>query len=220
MNVLIISAHPDDEYLGVGGTLIKHLDAGDRVTAVILCEGVTVREHTAMAHQHDCARQAADLIGLRDLRRLDFPDQRLDTMSQVELNAVFEGLIRELQPEIIYTHFWGDINRDHQLMAESLLVAARPKPGCPVRRILMFETPSATEWSPGRPQSAFTPNWFVDINAQLERKLAALACYDTEMLEFPHPRSLVALEHRARHWGSLVGLPAAEPFVLVRQLEP
>lgn len=218
MNVLIVSAHPDDEYLGIGGTLIKHLDAGDRVTVALVCEGVTVRQHTSHLHQEDSAERAARVVGLHDLRRLGFPDQRLDTYSQIELNTAFEALIAEVAPAVIYTHFWGDANRDHQIIADAMLVAARPKPGCVVRRILVFETPSSTEWSPAGLRPAFAPTCFVDISVQLERKLAALACYDTEMQPFPHPRSLEAVAYRARHWGSTVGVLAAEPCMLVREL--
>lgn len=219
MRVLVVSAHPDDEYLGVGGTIIRHLDAGDAVTVVLVCEGVTVRVHTAVTYQENCSSRAAHLIGLNDLRMLTYADQRLDMISQVDLNGEFEGLVADVCPDIVYTHFWGDANRDHQMIAESMLVALRPKPCSEVKRLLMFETPSSTEWAPTRPQSTFQPNWFVDISAQLDRKLAALACYDTEMMPYPHPRSLRALEYRARYWGSQVGVEAAEPFMLVRALE-
>jgi LmbE family N-acetylglucosaminyl deacetylase len=101
---------------------------------------------------------------------------------------------------------------------EAALTAARPYAAPFVERILCFETPSSTEWSGPHVERAFLPNVFVDIGPHLERKLHAMAAYATELRDAPHPRSLEALRTRAGYWGSLVGLAAAEPFVLVREV--
>ena len=121
------------------------------------------------------------------------------------------------QPEYVYVHHAGDVNVDHRRLHEAV-AACRPTPGHVVKRILSFEVPSSTEWQPPTSAPFFQPNWFVDISDQWERKRAALATYSSEMRDWPHARSLEAVEHLARWRGAQVGVKAAEAFCLLRQL--
>ena len=216
MRVLSVAAHPDDEVLGAGATLARHAADGDEVHILVICEGITMRyDDVRRGEVLAQARRVADIIGAADIRHAGLPDQGLDTLSLVEVIAPIEAAVDDLRPDVVYTHFAGDVNRDHQLIAEAVTVACRPYAAPSVAQLLMFETPSATEWSHGLgPQ--FVPNLFVDVTAHLERKIEAFAVYEAEVREWPHPRSLVALRDRARHWGSIANLEAAEPFVLVR----
>jgi LmbE family N-acetylglucosaminyl deacetylase len=148
----------------------------------------------------------------------DLPDQRLDTLSLTDIVREIDGVLAGLDPEIVYTHFGGDINRDHRILTEAVLVATRPYSAPSVREILMFETPSSTEWGSETLIPTFNPTVFVDVGPTLERKIEAFLHYTKEVRDFPHPRSAEALRDRARYWGSLVNRPAAEPFALVRSL--
>jgi len=217
VRVLVIAAHPDDELLGVGGTVAMHARKGDEVVLAVMCEGVSVRyspeRHEEVRLQ---ARKAAEILGAADLHLGDLPDQRLDTLAVSEVAAPVEDLVRKHSPDCIYTHFAGDINRDHRVLAEAVLIAARPYSAPSVREILMFETPSSTEWSSPQLAAPFQPNCYVDISPVLETKLAAFASYKAEIREYPHPRSFRALQERARYWGSLMNRPAAEAFVVSR----
>ena len=211
--VLVVGAHPDDETLGPGGTLARHVREGDAVHALLLCEGLSLRYPEAredfLAAE---ARNAARALGLSSLTIHGFPDQRLDTLSLVEIAAPIEKRVRELEPTIVYTHWRGDINRDHVITQEATLIAAR----CKVRSIhsiYAFETPSETEW--GVPYD-FCPNHFVEVSRDLEAKLAAMACYRSQSPAAGHPRSVDHLRTRARYWGECMLMPAAEPFVLLR----
>ena len=129
-----------------------------------------------------------------------------------------ENLIAQFEPDTVYTHFGGDVNRDHRILAEAVLVAVRPYAAPCVRDVLMFETPSSTEWGSAELLPVFQPTVFEDISGTLEKKVAAFQCYTAELREYPHPRSPEALRERARYWGSLVNMRAAEPFVVVRSL--
>jgi len=219
LRIQVIAAHPDDEILGVGGTIAKHAARGDCVQLVILCEGVTMRylpeRHSEVRQQ---SQEAARILGVQDLVIRDLPDQRLDTMALSRVAGEVEALVQSFRPETIYTQFGGDINRDHRTLAEAVLVAARPYSAPFVREILMYETPSSTEWGAPQLTPTFQPNVFVDISNTLETKLNAFACYTAEICLEPHPRSLAALRDRARYWGSLVNCTAAEPFTSVRSL--
>jgi LmbE family N-acetylglucosaminyl deacetylase len=128
-----------------------------------------------------------------------------------------EDLIDAFNPDVIFTHHESDLNVDHQVTFRAVLTATRPIEGHPVRDLYAFEIASSTEWS-FHQRAAFHPNVFFDISSTLEQKKRAMAHYESELREFPHPRSLHALEVIARRWGSVVGCQAAEAFQLVRSI--
>jgi len=164
------------------------------------------------------ARRAAAELGVADYVHLDLPDMRLDTVGHVEINAVVEGQIADFAPQVVYT-VQPDVNRDHRALFDSVAVATRPTPDQVVRRLLTYAPTSSTEWTPA-PLDWFVPNWLVDISSTLERKVAAFAHYETERREYPHPRSERAIRAAAEFHGASRGCEYAEPFVLVRGLEP
>ena len=212
--VLIISAHPDDEVLGCGGTAALHARNGDDVTAVIACEGESLRYGAGGVSQSEHTRLAAKTLGMNETRVIGFPDQRLDTITLTELIAPIERIVNEVQPNIVYCQHGGDINRDHQLLFQAMLVATRPLEKH-IQAILAFDTASSTEWAFPR---TFVPDTWVDISATLELKLAAMAHYESEVRPYPHPRSLEALRNKAHAWGNQCCLDAAEVFMTIRRV--
>jgi LmbE family N-acetylglucosaminyl deacetylase len=220
MRVLTVAAHPDDETLGAGGTMAWHAARGDTVWACILTDGVTSR-HDQVDLQAECARRACDALGVDRLVLVGLPDQRLDTLSLLDVITPIEQCIAELEPDVVLTHFPGDVNEDHRLVARATIVATRPVPGSPVSRVCSFEIPSSTDWAPPVPGSVFAPNLYVDIDETLDTKLVAMKAYaDTHVSEvrpFPHPRSPEALTAYARRHGAASGLHAAEPFMVLRE---
>jgi len=195
------------------GRAQRTVKAGDTVTTVIACEGESLRYGPAGVGQVQHMRRAADVLGVVDLRPLGFPDQRLDTLTLTEIIAPLERIVREVQPQIVYCQYGGDINRDHEILFKAVLVATRPTEAS-IEAVYAFDTASSTEW--GFPRR-FVPDTWVDISATLEQKLAAMACYESEVRPYPHPRSLDALRHRARAWGNQQCLDAAEVFLTVRR---
>jgi len=193
------------------------------VTVAILGSGISSRyaspdqvESEELTQLQDDARRAMEILGVTDLRLFDLPDNRFDSLDLLDIVKLIESLLDEIHPEILYTHFRGDLNVDHQLTARAVLTACRPLAGGFLRRLLAFEVPSATGW--GFPDQPFTPTVFNNIGATLELKLAAMAAYRSETRDFPHPRSTDALKARALSWGSQSGFSAAEPFMLIREL--
>src|SRR3990167_1441350 len=224
MRVLVVAAHPDDETLGCGATLAQLVEDRHECRVLILGEGLTSRlsqhvetiEHR-LIHLKTMTRMAMGILGLSCQRNLifkDLPDNRFDTVPLLNIVKIMEREIRLFQPEVIYTHSRADLNIDHQLTARSVLTATRPGTS-PVRDLYAFRIPSSSEWAF---PDEFQPNVFVDIHRTLERKIEALACYDTELRPFPHPRSPEALRHRAAVDGMTCGLPAAEAFQLIRSI--
>ena len=142
---------------------------------------------------------------------------KLDTVAHVDLNAIIEEHVRDLRPEIVYC-VHPDINRDHQCLFDSALVAARPLPGSPVRRLVTYAPLSSTEWDAGLSARPFAPNLFVDIEKTLDVKIAAMNEFATELRDYPHPRSIEGIRVFAAREGSAVGVRFAEPFCIVREL--
>lgn len=218
--VLVVAAHPDDEILGLGGTIARHVAEGDRVTTVIIADNGTARyEDDTISSVRQNAYEAAHRLGVEKVLFAGFADQKLDTLPILEITQWIEKVVKDIQPQIIYTHHRGDMNRDHQIVQEATLTAARPYSTPYVERILCYETPSSTEWAGSYPEKQFIPNLYVDITPYLEQKLYAMSAYATELGTFPHPRSLEALRIRAMHWGSAIAAGAAEPFFLVREIQ-
>jgi N-acetylglucosamine malate deacetylase 1 len=219
--VLVLAAHPDDEVLGMGGTIAVHVDRGDEVRVVVVTDGSTTQypgDAEVRARKEDEAVRAAGELGVTDYLHLDLPDMRLDTLPHVEVNAVVEQHVREFAAECVYTPH-PDVNRDHRALFASVAVATRPVPGQTVRRLYTYAPTSSTEWTPSG-LNWFVPNWFVDVTATIERKVAAFAHYETERRDYPHPRSERAIRAAAEFYGSSCGCEHAEPFVLVRGLDP
>lgn len=198
--VLAVVAHPDDELLGVGGTLLRHVAAGDSVGVYIVYGGPGYVDGQA-----EPARRIAEAAGW-----LVTIDDR-ERVAGVPCRSAVESVIATVKPEIVYTHFW-DLNDDHRLVADAVLVATRPY-ASRVRAVRQFHTPSSTEWA----GVAFKPTYYVDITTTATRKLELFTEYQSEVRSAPHPRALVSLWDRASTWGSEAGLHYAEAFVTVRE---
>jgi LmbE family N-acetylglucosaminyl deacetylase len=223
--ILVIAAHPDDEVLGCGGAIARFANESAAVHIAILGEGVTSRfaareqaDRPALDALHARSRQVAERLGAKSVSLFNLPDNRFDTLPLLEIVKIIEGLVDRLRPTTVFTQHGGDLNIDHVQTYRATLTAARPVPGCPVRRVLAYEVPSSTEWAFASFEPDFRPNVFVDISSTLDRKIAAMQAYESEARPFPHPRSPEALRAIAQRWGSVAGLPAAEAFTLIRDV--
>jgi LmbE family N-acetylglucosaminyl deacetylase len=146
--VVVIGAHPDDELLGAGGTLARHVLAGDAVHAVVVADGAGSRYPSELVSTLEKqARRAAEVIGFASVQFLSLPDQRLDTIPLIELTQRLEGVLDEIDPAIVYTHFPEDVNTDHGIVARCAWTACRPYNRPQIRKFAVFETPSSTEWA-------------------------------------------------------------------------
>ena len=211
--VLVIAAHPDDELLGIGGIVAKHVKQGDEVRSVIVCEGESLRYHKDVG-QAGASAKAAEILGVSEVYRLDYPDQKLDTFTLTELITPLEKISEEYHPNIIYCQSGSDANRDHKILFEAASIAFRPTSEW-VEDFYCFYTASSTEW--GFPRT-FIPDTWVDITEELEQKIAAFEAYESEVREYPHPRSSDALRHQSHFWGNQCCMDAAEVLMTIRRI--
>lgn len=212
--VLVTCAHPDDETLGLGGTLKNHIQNGDSIFLLCFSDGQFGRDVTpnGIKQREEQAKKACKTLGIKNYRFLRYADQKLDSVALTELTKNIEIIINKFKPTVFYTHFWGDVNQDHRRVFEASLIAARPRPKSTIDQFICYETPSSTEWGSER----FSPNLFVDISRNLSTKISAFKEYKNEIETYPHPRSIEAIKNRASYWGTTVGKKYAEAFIILR----
>ena len=223
--ILIIAAHPDDEVLGCGGTIKKAYLNGSTIHAMFIADGVSSREvnlrtnFKELRERKKNCRVAAKVLGIKKIEFLDLPDNQLDSVPLLKIIKNIEKKIKSFKPNTIFTHFENDLNIDHQIVSKATITACRPKGKKTFpKKIFFFEVPSSTEWQIKKKEALFNPNWFEDISGTLELKIRALEAYETEMREWPHARSIKAVEHLARWRGASIGREAAETFILERAI--
>jgi len=218
--VLVVAAHADDEALGCGGTIARHVAQGDVVHVVFMADGVGSRRGDLAAERHardDARDRALVALGVASSVSFGLADNQMDALPLLDVVQPLERVIASIDPQVVYTHHAGDLNIDHRITHQAVMTACRPIPGRALREILAFEVASSTEWSPaGLPP--FMPDVFIDITATWAAKLAALEAYAGELRPAPHARSLAAIEALATWRGHGVGLVKAEAFKLQRRI--
>ena len=219
MNILVIAPHADDEILGVGATMVKHKNNGDKIYICIATRGVkplfddkymdNLRKETLIAHK---------ILGVSKTYFLEFPAVMLEQVPRYEVNNKIFEVIEEVKPDIVYMPHFGDMQKDHQIVAEAAMVAVRPQYEHRIKEVYAYETLSETEWNNPHSANAFIPNAYSDISGYLDNKLEAMKCYESQLSDFPNPRSLDAIESLAKYRGSTINVNAAEAFMLIRSI--
>ncbi len=217
MKILVIAPHPDDEVLGCGGALAKHAKEKDEIFLCIATKAYAPDwSEEFLKNRPVEIKKAGKILGVKKTYFLDFQTVKLDTVSQKEVNERLSGCVEEVKPDIMYIPHKGDLHKDHRLIFEACLVAARPL-NHKIKKILSYETLSETGW--GQMIEFFVPNVYVDISDVFEKKIEAMKAYGSELRKYPHPRSLETIEILAKKRGSEAGMKLAEAFMLIREIQ-
>ncbi|OGW92353.1 MAG: hypothetical protein A3D28_02735 [Omnitrophica bacterium RIFCSPHIGHO2_02_FULL_63_14] len=219
MKVLVVSAHPDDETLGCGGTIVKHVRAGDEVYWLIATAPVGP---PWSAEQRTRERRVVEVIakayGMKRFFALDLPSAGLDQVPVSQLVEAVRGVVEQVNPQVVYTVSPADVHTDHQRVFEALGIVLKPFKNWAVRRVLAYECLSSTDAAPPVSSRVFVPTAYSDISASVEDKLAIMRLYESEVQPEPLPRSESAIRALARYRGATIGRQYAEAFMVIREL--
>lgn len=220
-NVIVISAHPDDEILGAGGTLLKHKENGDCIYWLIVTH---MAEEQGFSKEKIKERQkeikkVAENLGVKKTFLLNYPTMTLSSSSVIDMVPKISKIFLEIEPETIYCLNRSDAHSDHRVIFDAVMACTKSFRYPFIKQVLMYECISETEFAPNLPEKVFMPNYYVDISPYMKEKLAIMKIYKSELGEHPFPRSLRNIEALAVFRGASVGVEYAEAFQLVKYID-
>ncbi len=210
--ILVFAPHNDDEVLGVGGTMAKLSKSND----VFVCEVTSSKVPESLQRLRSEAQKAHSLLGVKETFFLDLPVVGIRGANQREVNKKFYDVVAAIKPHIVFIPHEGDLHTDHVETANAAMVALRPLTNPQLMAIFSYETLSETEWNTPNVKNIFAPNMWVDITHGIETKKNAMLCYESQLREYPHPRSIRAIFALAEYRGSTIGVDYAESFMVLR----
>lgn len=219
--VIVVSAHPDDEVLGCGGTLLKHKEQGDEIGWLIstkIPDNQGFSKDTIIKRQKEI-QQITDLFEFVNVWELAYDSMSLTDETLIEMIPRIGTIFKAFQPEIIYVLNRSDAHSDHLITFKAVIACTKSFRHPYIKKVLMYETISETEFGAALPENVFMPNYFVDISAHLDGKLTAMEIYESELGEHPFPRSLENIKALAHLRGASVGVPYAEAYQLLKYID-
>lgn len=219
--ILVIAPHPDDEILGCGATIAKHVNNNDIVTILVITNASVGAPEIYSKEQVEITRNEAlnahKYLGVENTIFLDFPAPMLNAFPEYKISKKISEVIDDFQPNILYLPYGGDLHQDHKAIYRAALVSARPQNSCSVKKILCYETLSETEWAPLL-DKPFIPNYYIDVSQFFDLKISSLKYFKSQLKEAPHSRSIEAVSALATFRGASVGFNKAEAFTVERIL--
>ncbi|HWK57529.1 MAG TPA: PIG-L deacetylase family protein [Parapedobacter sp.] len=220
--VLVLAPHADDEILGCGATMARHIQQGDKVWVAVMTNASSGAPELFSKEVVDSIRKEAlsahEYLGVTETFFYEYPAPQLEAYPSYRIANSINELIRQNEITTLYIPFRGDAHKDHAVIFNAALTAARPINNCPVKEIFAYETLSETEWAAPFGDDAFIPNTFIDVSDFIDRKLEAMAYFGSQLKSVPHPRSLEIIRSLAQVRGSTIGVHYAEAFFQLRRI--
>ncbi len=220
-NVIVISAHPDDEILGAGGTLLKHKSKGDNLGWIITTSINKDQDlfKDKLAKREKEIKKVSKMVGFSNVYRLNYPVVTLNSDSMNDMVPKISSIFLEFKPEIIYVMNRSDAHSDHRYTFNSVMACTKSFRYPFIKKILMYECISETEFAPQLHEKVFIPNYFVDISDFFKQKIKIMQIYESELDEHPFPRSERNIEALATFRGATVGVEYAESFQVIKIID-
>jgi len=217
--VIVISAHPDDETLGAAGTILKHVENGDKVSWLIVTDIFENQGFSSekIKSRSDEIEKVSKMFGFENTFKLRYPTTSLSSSSLKTMIPEVSSILNKLKPEILYVVNRSDAHSDHRIVFEASLACTKSFRYPFIKKVLMYECISETEFSPALNENIFIPNYFVDISDHIERKIEIMKIYDSELGDHPFPRSIANIKALSHFRGASSGYKFAEAFQLIKQ---
>jgi len=219
--VIIISAHPDDETLGAGGTLLKHKQQGDELYWIIATSIFEKNGYSAerIQERSDEISKVATEYGFIKVYQLGFPTMTLSSENLPVLVMRISEVFQEEEPEVIYTINRSDAHSDHRLLFDAVMACTKSFRYPYIRMVMMYECVSETEFGAPLAENVFLPNYFVDITPFFKKKMEIMKIFESELGNHPFPRSMRNIEALAVYRGATAGVEYAEAFQLLKMID-
>lgn len=219
-DTLVVAVHPDDETLGCGGTLLRLVAEGHRIHWVIVTEMIPGLYSPEQIQRREVEiSEVSSAFGFTSVHRLGFPTTLLDEQSDAAMVGALSKVLHEVRPQALFLPFKSDVHSDHRKTYAAGMACIKTFRYPFIRKVMMMEVPSETEFAPALPDSTFSPNVFRDISSQMERKIEIFQTYKSEVAEAPFPRSIEKIRALASWRGSAAGCSYAEAFMLLKDIE-
>ncbi|BAO56739.1 PIG-L deacetylase family protein [Nonlabens marinus] len=219
--IIVISAHPDDEILGAGGTLLKHIANGDEVYWLIttnIFEAQGFSKQRVDSRQQEI-RKVEKTLGIKETFLLNYHTMQLSYSSILDMVPRISKIFNKVKPEVIYCLNRSDAHSDHRVTFDAVMACTKSFRYPFIKQVLLYECISETEFAPALPEKVFLPNFFVDVSKHFDQKLEIMKIYESELEEHPFPRSLRNIEALAVFRGASVGVEYAEAFQLIKYID-
>ena len=214
--ILVVAAHPDDETLGCGGSLLKHKANGDEINWLI-CTTIDKNQNYYQIREKEI-NKVSKLYAFNSVHNLRLKTMKTDEYSISKLIEKISKVINKVKPNIIYLPFKGDVHSDHRRIFEASYSCTKSFRYPFVKKIYMMETLSETEFAPSTKEDSFIPNTFVDISKHMDKKIQLMQIYKNEIGKHPFPRSERNIRALGTLRGATCGYEYAESFMLLKQI--
>jgi len=217
--ILAIAPHPDDETLGLGGTLAKLASQGHEVNVLVISGHLPpIYKREDYERTVNEANQAFKILRVANSKFLEIPATMIGDVPINELNNKINQVVSDVKPHMVFCPY-PDRHIDHRLIFDSVMVATRPIGiGKNIEILAAYETLSETHWNAPYIEPNFTPNWVINITDHFETKIKALKCYESQISEFPNPRSIQAIEALSIFRGTQAGFSYGEGMHIIRKI--
>ena len=224
--IMIVTAHADDETLGMGGTISKLSGLGYEI--MLLAVAINANKQlikelgfssiaSYRSSKIKSLKAAVKILGISSYKVFDYNATELPKLFPNEIIKKIKCEIDAFKPSSIYTHFREDINQDHRVLNMAVMTAARPKVNFFIQNIFTFEIPNSTGWNGSYEHTNFHPNYFEVIEEKhLKKKIEAFKCYVSELESPPSLHSEDGIVTCAKFRGMSVGYEYGESFEMLR----
>ena len=217
MNILVFSAHPDDAEIGMGATISKLSKSKNNIIIVYFNTGLDARGRQTKDKHEDMTssmKRSCKILGVKKYHIENFPDNQFDTIPLLMIIKTVEKYLEKYDPVAVYTHSTSELNIDHQIIHRAVITACRPTVFPNIKKLLCFSVPETTI---NNPDVRFMPNFYEILTADnMAKKISSLNQYESELREYPHPRSELGIMKIAERDGIEVNCEYAERFEIAR----
>lgn len=216
--VMVVSPHPDDETLGMGGTLMKYSSSGHRICWLNITnmKNEYGYERSVVNRRKAEIEKVCNSYQIEDYFDLQLEPAGLDKFPLSEVIKKISNVFNKVKPNAVYLPYSNDAHSDHIIVFNAAYSCTKIFRYNHIKKIFAMEIISETDFGYGTP---FSPNYFVDITDHLKDKIEIMKIYNSELGKHPFPRSADSIKSLAMLRGIQANCMYAEAFKTIKYIE-